>query len=433
MARRVIILGSTGSIGTQAIEVIEHLNALHARGESPDRFDIVGLAAGRNVALLSEQARRYPLAQLAIAHLDVRDLAIEEQGWGASFPGQLLNARHGPDAPARLVREVECDLVIAAIVGVAGLGSTLAAVEMGRDVALANKETLVAAGSLVTGAARRTGARLLPVDSEHSALWQCLLGASNQDANRACPPLAHGSAAMSSIRRATLTASGGPFRDWSLEQLTKATPADALKHPTWSMGSKITIDCATLMNKSLELIEAYWLFGLREDQLGMVVHPQSVVHAMVETSEGAVLAQMSAPDMRTPLQFALTHPQRVAPAVPPLDLARLSRLDFLPVDTRRFPAADLWMAVLGDRAGTTAGAILNAANEEAVLAFLGRPGEVAFTRIAEVVTQAVESVHRGPANSLDLILTADAAARDFVRRRLSRREPSAPSSSRPAR
>ena len=195
------------------------------------------------------------------------------------------------------------------------------------------------------------------------------------------------------------------------------------------MGSKITIDCATLMNKSLELIEAYWLFGLREDQLGMIVHPQSIVHAMVETTEGAVLAQMSAPDMRAPLQFALTHPRRVAPLAPPLDLSRLSRLEFLPVDTRRFPAAGLWTSALGERANTTAGAILNAANEEAVLAFLGHPGEVAFTRIADVVMEAVESVERCPAGTLDDILAAGSAAREFVRRRLSGRSPASPATS----
>jgi 1-deoxy-D-xylulose-5-phosphate reductoisomerase len=415
MSRRVIILGSTGSIGTQAIEVIEHLNALHARGESPQRFDIVGLAAGRNVALLAQQAHRYPSAHLAIAHADVRDLAIAEQGLNATFPGRLLHARHGLDAPSQLVRDVECDLVIAAIVGVAGLRSTLAAVELGRDVALANKETLVAAGSLVTRAALKSGARLLPVDSEHSALWQCLLGSFHRDQTNTAPPFPPGAAPMACVRRAVLTASGGPFRDWTQSQLDHATPANALKHPTWSMGSKITVDCATMMNKSLELIEASWLFGLREDQLGMVVHPQSIVHAMVETTDGAVLAQLATPDMRTPLQFALCHPHRRASPSPSLDLARLSRLDFHPVDTDRFPAATAWTLALGRHAHTTAGAILNAANEEAVHAFLDPGTSLPFPAIAQLVLRAAHSLSATPIQSLEDVLDADRRARECVR------------------
>lgn len=419
MTRRVIILGSTGSIGRQTLDVIEHLNALHQRGQSAHRFDVVGLAAASNVNVLSEQAATWPSARIAIAHQDVRELAIGEHRLGASFPGRLLRALHGSDAPERLVREVDCDLVVAAIVGVAGLAPTLAAVELGRDVALANKETLVAAGALVTSVARKSGSKLLPVDSEHSALWQCLLGAAPRFHSPADPPLPPGAPATTSIRRAILTASGGPFREWSRAQLSRATPADALKHPTWAMGPKITIDCATLMNKSLELIEAHWLFGLRDDQLGMLVHPQSIVHAMVETTEGAILAQLGSPDMRTPIQFALSHPDRHAGKATPLDLTTLSRLDFAPVDTLRFPAADAWTRVLGDRAHSTAGAILNAANEDAVRAFLDRRAPIPFPKVSELALAAVDSVTAEPADSLDSVLRADRLARRFVREHLS--------------
>lgn len=405
MTRRVIILGSTGSIGRQALDVIEHLNTLHAQGQCAHQFNVVGLAAGNNVELLAEQAARWPGAHLAIAG-----------GQAKCLP----KATQGPGEPERLVREIECDLVIAAIVGVAGLAPTLAAVELGRDVALANKETLVAAGPLVTSIAHKAGSRLLPVDSEHSALWQCLLGATPRESINACPPMTPGSPAIAPVRQAILTASGGPFRQWSMDQLARATPADALKHPTWSMGPKITIDCASMMNKSLELVEAHWLFGLRESQLGMLVHPQSIVHALVETSEGAVLAQMGSPDMRTPLQFALSYPDRNAGLATPLDLTKLSRLDFLPVDTARFPAASAWTRVLGDRAHTTAGAILNAANEEAVRAFLDPATSLDFPRVAHLALEAVESITLGPAESLEQVLHADQLAREFVRRRLAR-------------
>lgn len=423
MARRVIILGSTGSIGTQAIDVLEHLNALGRAARAADargpEFEIVGLAAGTNASLLREQARR-----LGVGHIAIGDLADT----GSSAIEGNSKVFRGPDAAERLVREVECDLVIAAIVGVAGLAPTLAAIELGRDVALANKETLVAAGSLVVSTAARTGSRLLPVDSEHSALWQCLLGASPRHQSVASPPFMAGAHEVSNVVRATLTASGGPFREWTPNQLARATPADALKHPTWSMGAKITVDCATLMNKSLELIEAFWLFGLREDQLGMLVHPQSVVHAMVETTEGAVLAQMAAPDMRTPLQFAISHPHRHAARATPLDFTRLSRLDFAPVDTNRFPAADAWRLALGAQAHTTSGAILNAANEEAVKAFLGAPDSrsgaraesISFPQISDLVLEATHTIAAGPIQSIHDVLSADAQAREHIWRQLSK-------------
>jgi 1-deoxy-D-xylulose-5-phosphate reductoisomerase len=409
LTRRVIILGSTGSIGTQAIETIEHLNALARREDdrAPAAFEVVGLAGGRNAKLLAEQSRR----------LGVRHIAITEEANGESF-GSCVVTR-GEDAAEQLVRDVPCDVVIAAIVGVAGLRSTLAAVELGRTVALANKETLVAAGALVVQAAKKSGATLLPVDSEHSALWQCLIGSGTRDGG-AAPPIVHGDQSTSHIRRAILTASGGPFRDWSQEQLARVTPQDALRHPTWRMGPKITIDCATLMNKSLELIEAYWLFGLREDQLGMVIHPQSLIHAIVETHEGAALAQMGVADMRVPIQFALTHPRRVPSLAPSLDFSSLSRLEFRPVDESRFPASSAWRLALGERAKTTAGAILNAANEEAVMAFLGAAGSISFAEVGRAGLEATQTLACTPVHSINDILAADRAAREFVKRRLAR-------------
>lgn len=409
MTRRVIILGSTGSIGTQAIETIEHLNALARRDDdrAPAAFEVVGLAGGRNAKLLAEQARR----------LNVRHIAITEEANGESF-GSCVVTR-GEDAAEQLVRDVPCDIVIAAIVGVAGLRSTLAAIELGRTIALANKETLVAAGSLVVGAAKKSGATLLPVDSEHSALWQCLLGTGWREGAGITPPILHGDRSLSHVRRAVLTASGGAFRDWTQDRLDRATPGDALRHPTWRMGPKITIDCATLMNKSLELIEAYWLFGLREDQLGMVIHPQSMVHAIVETTEGTALAQMGATDMRVPIQFALTHPRRVPSIVPPLDYSKLSCLEFRPVDASRFPASEAWPLALGERAATTAGALLNAANEEAVLAFLKNPGTVTFGRVGRLGIEAARAIKPVPIRSLADVFEADSAAREYVHRQLS--------------
>jgi 1-deoxy-D-xylulose-5-phosphate reductoisomerase len=239
--RRLIILGSTGSIGRQTLEVVAHLNGLHARGKWPTRLQVVGLAVRRDIAQLMEQAAAFGVADTAIADSELRAGA----------------RRHGPDAAERLVREVDCDLVVAAMVGAAGLPATLAAIEAGRDVALANKETLVAAGALVIPAARRSGSRLLPVDSEHAALWQCLAGRTTdgRDANEACPPFTVGN----EVRRVILTASGGPFRDWPAERIRRATRADALNHPTWKMGEKITVDCASLTNKTLEIIDG----GLR--------------------------------------------------------------------------------------------------------------------------------------------------------------------------
>lgn len=392
MPSRLIILGSTGSIGTQAIEVVEGLNAACRReGRSPP-IEVVGLSAGGNAGLLREQAGRLVVRHTALSNGPAA-------GGGASFGGS--------DAALRLVREVECDLVLAAIVGVAGLPATLAAVELGRDVAIANKETLVAAGELVVAAAARSGSRLLPVDSEHSGVWQCLARSKEQ-----CPPRID----VSGVERVVLTASGGPFRTWTKGDIDRATPHEALKHPTWTMGAKVTVDSASLMNKGLEVIEARWLFGLPPERIGVLVHPQSIVHAFVEMRDGSILAQLGAPDMRTPIQHAITFPRRCAGPATRLDLAALSRLEFEPPDVARFPALQLAYDALAR--GGTGGAILNAANEAAVEAFLRADGRLAFGRLASLVAGAMERVPVSALRSLDDALDADRRAREYVRKAL---------------
>lgn len=384
--RRVIILGSTGSIGTQTLDVISRLN------QPSSRFRVVGLASGSNAPLLLEQAERFGVPHLALASGDT------------SLPSHALT---GPDAALRLVRRVECDLVVASMVGAAGLPATLAAIELGRDVALANKETLVAAGELVIPAAVRSGSRLLPIDSEHAGVWQCLASAWGLSA----PPCT----APAGVSRITLTASGGPFRTWDKARIHAATPDMALRHPTWSMGRKVTIDCASLMNKTLELIEAHWLFGVGADRLHAVIHPQSLVHAMVEYADGSTLVQLAPADMRCPIQLALAWPDRAPGPVKPLDTSALSGLQFEAIDPDRFPAITLAQRVI--RAGGTAGAVLNAANEEAVQQFLDS-GTMPFGRITQVVAEALDAVPQGPLRSLADFEAADAAARAFVRRRL---------------
>lgn len=408
-ATRVIVLGSTGSIGRQTLEVVSSLNRLAFEDRFPRRVEIVGLAAGNDLNLLAEQAAAHGVGDVAIARDDDK----------AKDGLDPFRARHGADAAERLVREVDCDIVVSAIVGFAGLRATLAAVEKGAHVALANKETLVAAGSVVTDAARRSGARLLPVDSEHSGVWQCLMGvpfdtppASGRGQGEGLVPPC---ALPEAVSRVTLTASGGALRDWPLEKLELATAKDALAHPTWAMGPKVTIDCASLMNKAFELIEAHWLFGLRSDRLGAILHPQSIVHAMVETADGSVLAQMGSPDMRTPIQIALTWPDRAPVAHTPLDLAKLSTLEFRPIDERRYPAYALAREVMdAPEDKGTLGAIMNAANEEAVAAFMD--GKIPFGAIVRLVRQAMDSVGARPARTLDDVLAADASARMFVRK-----------------
>lgn len=382
--RKLIVLGSTGSIGVNTLSVVDHLQRNHALP-----IEVVGLAARSSTKSLIEQARRFGVQRLAVA--DPASAAALR----AALPEAEVFA--GPDAAEQLVRETECTDVAAAIVGVAGLPATLAAAELGRRIHLANKETLVAAGALVTATCKRSGATLLPVDSEHSAIFQCLASVAPDDRPQR-------------IRRLVLTASGGAFRDRPLDQIASATPEEALKHPTWDMGPKVTIDSATMMNKGLEVIEAHWLFGVQAEQIQPIIHPQSLVHSFVEFIDGSVLAQLGPPDMRSPIQLALTWPERTAGCGDKLDWTQLSDLSFYPPCPERYPAVELAYKAL--RLGGTAPAILNAANEAAVQAFLER--KIAFGRISELVAGALAAIPPQPADELARILDHDRAARQYV-------------------
>jgi len=385
---RVIILGSTGSVGVQSIEVINHLNDLSKSNPEMRRFQVVGLAARSKQEELFVQANE----------LGVENLALCE----ASIPTSE-NIRVGQDAALKLIQEVECDLVVGAVVGIAGLDAILESLERGIDVALANKETLVAAGSLVIEVARRSGAKIFPVDSEHAGVWQCLQSLAH---DLYAPP----SKMPSGVRKIVLTASGGPFRDQSREEIYNAQVADALNHPNWSMGIKVTIDSATLMNKALELIEAHWLFGIGADQLDAVIHPQSIVHAFVESDDGSIMAQLGAPDMKSPIQHAFSWPAKLAGCASKLDITKLSNLDFVEIDSVRFPAIELAMKAI--RVGKSAGAVLNAANEEAVNAYL--QGNICFGQIDECVCSAMDNIEFQAINNLEDVYRADMQARAYV-------------------
>ena len=372
------VLGSTGSIGTSTLDVIE---------AAPDRFTPHLLAAQRSVGKLLEQARR-----LRPRWVVVTDPAAAATIGAASLPAGTRLAV-GADALDDLVRDPAVDRVVSAIVGAAGLRSTWAAVAEGKTVALANKETLVMAGPLVMRLAARTGAAILPVDSEHSAIQQALCSGSGTE-----------------VRRIVLTASGGPFRTRPAETFAAVTPEEALRHPTWSMGPKITIDSATMMNKALELIEARWLFGVPATKLEVLVHPQSIVHSMVEFVDGSVIAQLSPPDMRLPIQYALSYPRRLPGPARRFDFTRGFTLEFAPPDPARFPAL-----ALGHEAasrGGTAGAVLNAANEEAVRGFLA--GRLRFTDIAAVCGRVLEAHPFQDDPTIEDIRRLDAWAREEV-------------------
>lgn len=371
--RRLIVLGSTGSIGRQTLEVAEIL-----AGE----IEIVGLGARRDVAALGAQIARH--RPRAVAVVDAAAARTVEEGLP---PGTDLYA--GPDALARLAAEVDADLVLVAVVGVAGLLPTLAALRAGRDVALANKETLVAGGALVMRERARTRRALLPVDSEHAAIAQCLRGESPD-----------------TVRRIVLTGSGGPFLRRAPRELDQVTPADALRHPTWTMGAKITVDSATLMNKGFEVIEAHWLFGLSPQQIDVIIHPQSIVHSLVEFVDGSVKAQLAPPDMRLVIAHVLTAPARRAFPAAALEWDRL-QLTFERPDPARYPCLALAYEAL--RTGGTMPAVLNAANEVAVERFLA--GAIRFPEIARLVARTMEAHEPVSAPSLDDILAADAWAR----------------------
>ena len=378
-ARTVTVLGSTGSVGTQTLELL---------AAEPGRFQVKALVAGRNTDLLAQQAIALGAEMAVIADPSLYQ-ALRE-----ALAGTNIAVAAGPEAVVEAAL-LDADWTMAAITGAAGLASTLAAIRRGKSVALANKEALVCAGEVMLKAVRDAGATLLPVDSEHNAIFQSLA-----DGN-------HGS-----VEKIILTASGGPFRTATHEEMARATPEIALKHPVWSMGAKISIDSATMMNKGLELIEAARLFNLDESQIGVLIHPQSVIHGMVCYHDGSVLAQLGSPDMRIPIAHTLAWPKRMATPSPRLDLAAVARLDFAEPDLMQFPALRLARAALKAGGGTPA--ILNAANEIAVAAFLNR--RIGFLDIASTVEMVLDSLGTPPADTLDDVIALDAAARRSAER-----------------
>ncbi len=372
--RRLLILGSTGSIGTQALDVV---------GRSAE-LEVVGLGASSSWERLLEQAERTGVRRVALSDPDAAARASER--W---TEGEVLA---GPEGAAALVTESACDLVLNALTGAAGLGPTIAALGEGIDLALANKESLVVGGELVTALAEATGARIIPVDSEHSALYQ-LIGAERPGA----------------VERLVLTASGGPFR--GVKELSDVTPEQALAHPTWDMGGRITVDSATLMNKGLELIEAHHLFGVPYDLIDVVVHPQSIVHALVHLNDGSSLAHLGYPDMRVPISYALHHPERADVPVETLDLAAVGRLSFEKPDLETF--ASLRLAYEAAKAGGTGPCVLNAADEVAVHAFLG--GRIGFLDIPRVIERALDELPAQPVRHFEDLYAADSEARELAR------------------
>ena len=374
MPRRLVILGSTGSIGVQALDVVQR--------SGPDELEVVGLSAGTAWEALVEQARAHGVRRVALADPDAAALAAE-----AWTDGEVLA---GPEGLVALITEAQCDLVLNGIVGSAGLLPTVATLGEGIDLALANKESLVVGGELVTALAEAKGAAIIPVDSEHSALHQ-LLGAERPG----------------TVEKLILTASGGPFRGRHAGELEQVTVEQALAHPTWSMGGKITIDSATLMNKGLELIEAHHLFGTAYDDIEVIVHPQSIIHSLIQLCDGATLAHLGYPDMRVPISYGLHYPERVDVPVRPLDLAELGALTFEAPDVETF--ACLRLAREAGTAGGTAPCTLNAANEVAVHAFL--QGRLRFLQIAEVIDETLSRLPGGQVHSFDSLARADAEAR----------------------
>ena len=376
MVKRVSILGCTGSIGRNALDVVASLG---------DDVEVVGLAAGHNARLLVEQARAFRPAAVGLS--DERQAAVLEP-----LSADGVRVYVGKDAAAAIATLPSAELVVAAMAGFAGLAPTLAALEAGKDVALANKESLVAGGHLVRAAQRASGTRIFPVDSEHAALSQCLAG---------CPP--------GSVKRLILTASGGPFLGKSREEVANATPQQAIAHPVWDMGAKISVDSATLMNKGLEVIEAYWLFDMPWDRIDVLIHPQSVVHSLVEMADGSFLAQLATADMRLPIQYALTYPDRRTVSFPAtaLELAAIGRLDFARPDPAQFPCFEL--ALAAGRAGGLKPAVLNAADEVAVEKFLA--SEIPFGALAEVIETTLAEAPDGEIGGYEDVAAADLWAR----------------------
>jgi len=373
------LLGSTGSIGCNVLDVVRSF---------PDRYCVSGLAAGRNIEKLVEQVLEFHPELISVADPDDAVKLCEK------LPSEYKDrVRSGSTGSQEVAAIDSADMAISAIVGAAGLLPTLAAIEAGKDIGLANKETLVMAGKLVMDKCRKKGVNLLPVDSEHSAIFQSLEAGHKDD-----------------VAKIILTASGGPFREKSLDKLKQVTPAQALNHPNWEMGRKISVDSATLMNKGLEVIEAKWLFGVSVDAIDVVVHPQSIVHSLVEFQDGSVIAQLGIPDMRIPIAYALSYPRRLAMSLPGLNLAQCSNLEFHEPDYEKFPALSL--AFIAIKKGGVLPAVLNAANEVAVDAFLNE--KIPFLDIAATVATVMEQVQDGSEDSIDDILAADSAARDVA-------------------
>ena len=376
--RRIAILGSTGSIGRSALSVVD---------AHQHRLEVVGLAAGSNASLLASQIAHVRPRVAAMATPHALDTVRAHLGAGAA--PRLLAGAEGLVAVAT---HPDVDILLCASSGTAALEAVLAAIDAGKTIALANKEVLVMAGAIVTAAAERTGVTILPVDSEHNAIHQCLHGRSRAE-----------------ISRLILTASGGPFRSHSAAELKKVGPEDALRHPTWRMGRKITIDSATLMNKGLEVIEARWLFGVGPGQIDVVIHPPSVVHSMVELCDGSIIAQLGPTDMRLPIQYAFSYPERWSSPLPPLDLTRCGQLDFAAPDHKRFPCLGLAYRALAGVSSLPV--VLNSANEVAVAAFLG--GQLSFLSIAEVIERTMDANDAGNVTALEDVRRSDRWAREF--------------------
>ncbi len=377
--RRLVILGSTGSIGTQALDVVRR---------NADRFEVVGLAAAHRHELLVGQIREFLPPVVAVTD----EQAADELR--AALSGlRRVEVIAGADAAERLARDSDADMVLNAMVGAVGLGPTLATLQSGKMLALANKESLIVGGELVMDLVKGEPDRLVPVDSEHAALAQCLRGERRED-----------------LGRVIITASGGPFRGWKRDELERASVKEALAHPTWKMGPKITIDSATLMNKGFEVIEAHYLFGLDYERIHVVVHPESLVHGIAEFLDGSLIAQMASPDMRLPIQLALSFPDRLGTGIRPLDLTQARSLTFEPLDREAFPAVDL--AYRAGRMGATFPAVMNAANEVAVMAFL--EGRLALTGISEIAARVIEEHEPASVVSLVTLERADAWARHLA-------------------
>jgi len=381
--KKIAILGSTGSIGVNALRVIQ---------ANPEKYQVTALAAGKNIRLLLEQIKRFrPLA-----------VAVMEETAANELKAQMTNSGRpeiffGTEGFIRLATMTEVDTIISAMAGAAGLLPTYSGIKAGRNIALANKETMVMAGSLVMAEARKHGVSILPIDSEHSAILQSLQGHPRED-----------------LRRVILTASGGPFRDLSLEEMSKVTPAQALNHPNWNMGPKVSIDSSTMMNKGLEAIEAKWLFDLKMDQISILIHSQSIVHSMVEYKDGSIISQMGVPDMIIPISFALSFPHHLKTRVPPLELEKIGILSFEKPDMKRFRCLDL--ALKAAEIGGSMPAVLNGANEIAVESFL--KGSIGFLDIPDLIEKTMASHKSHPIDSIEKVMEVDRWARDTARAKL---------------